>query len=153
MSNRKRRNNGNDNNGQSFRIGTCPICGKENVPLSEHHIYKKAVYGDSDRKFSLCRDCHDVIEFMNRTWENMTLRPFIRIYREIFNAFCKGEINGFKISLTEKMDEEELIKALTPTVVRGFQRIERKGVNPWLENRIVKKGISIIPKKKKDNGQ
>lgn len=119
--------------------------------MSEHHIYKKAVYGDNDRKFILCRECHDIVEYLNRTWENMVLRPFMRTYREVFNAFLKGEINGFKIDLKEKMDEKEVINALMPIVIKGFKRIENKGVNPWLEERIEKKGISIKAKKKKDN--
>lgn len=151
MGRNKRKNNGDDNNGQSFRIGTCPFCGRQNVSMSEHHIYKKAVYGDNDRKFILCRECHDIVEYLNRTWENMVLRPFMRTYREVFNAFLKGEINGFKIDLKEKMDEKEVINALMPIVIKGFKRIENKGVNPWLEERIEKKGISIKAKKKKDN--
>lgn len=151
---RKRRhdpNNGNDNNGQSFRTGICPMCGRDNVPLSEHHIYKKAVFGESDRKFILCRDCHDVIEFINRVWENMVLRAFIRSYRQVFNAFRSGNINGLEIKLHEKMDEQDLIDALMPIVIRGFARIENKGINPWLAERILTKGISVKAKKKREN--
>jgi len=153
LGSRKKRKNGNDNenNGQVFKIGTCMICERENVPLTEHHIYKKAVYGESDRKFMLCRDCHDVLEFINRTWENMVLRPFIRCYRQIFNAFLKGEINGFPIDLFKKIDERELINALMPIILKEFKRIENKGVNPWLSERIATKGISVKARKKNEN--
>jgi hypothetical protein len=151
LSSRRKKWNGDSNgngNGQTYKIGTCPICKEENVQLSEHHIYKKAVYGESDIKFIMCRRCHDVVEFINRTWENMVLRPFIRCYRETFNSFAKGEINGLKIDVKNKIDEEALIEALMPIVIRGFSRIENKGVNPWLQDRVKNKGIKS--KKKKD---
>jgi hypothetical protein len=156
LTRRRRRNgNGNDNGDANhfFKIGTCPICGRENVQLSEHHIYKKAVFGDSDKRYMLCRDCHDVIEFVNRVWENMVLRTFMFCYRKTFNAFLTGNINGLKINIEERIDEEALIQALMPTVLRGFEKIEKKGINPWLEDRIANKGVYVAPRNKnKNNG-
>lgn len=143
--------NGNENNGQTYKIGTCPYCGRENIQITEHHIYKRAVYGENERIALACRDCHNVIEFLNRMWENMVLRPFIGCYKDVFKAFEKGEINGFEIRLDGKMDEKEVIRALMPIVLKGFKKIENKGINPWLEERIEKKGISVRAKKKKEN--
>ncbi len=152
MSKRKSRDNHNENgNNHFFRIGTCPICGRENVQLGEHHIFKKAVFGDSDRKFILCRDCHDVIEFINRVWENMVLRTFMFCYRKTFNAFLAGRINGLEIKLDERINEEVLIQALMPIVLEGFEEIARKGVNPWLEDRILNKGLNVEPRDKNEN--
>ncbi len=143
--------NDNGNNIQVYRIGTCPYCGRENVQITEHHVYKRAVYGENERIALACRDCHNVIEFLNRMWENMVLRPFIGCYKDVFNAFEKGEINGLKINLNGKMDEKEVVRALMPIVLKGFKKIENKGINPWLEERIEKKGISIRAKKKREN--
>ncbi|HPD19780.1 MAG TPA: hypothetical protein PLV95_00890 [Candidatus Pacearchaeota archaeon] len=140
---RKRNHKGNNGNGNFFRIGTCPVCGQENVPLTEHHIYKRSVFGESEKKFSLCRRCHDKIEFINRTWENMVLRSFQSCYRELFNSFLRGE--------RKEEDEDELIAALEPYVLQGFKKIEKRGINPWLKERIVKKGIYIRSKSKREN--
>jgi len=157
LTRKKRRNgNGRDNGDANyfFKIGTCPVCRKENVQLSEHHIYKKAVFGDNDKKYTMCRDCHDMIEFINRIWENMVLRTFMFCYRKTFNAFLAGNINGLKIIPEEKIDEEALIQALMPTILNGFKKIERKGINPWLEDRIANKGVYVRPRNKnKNNGR
>ncbi|GEM_PF-2737922 len=140
---RRKRNHNHNGNGCFFRIGTCPICGQENVPLTEHHIYKRSVFGESERKFLLCRKCHDRIELINRTWENMVLRSFQSCYKKLFDSFLRGERN--------EEDEDELVMALEPYVLQGFKKIERRGINPWLKERIVKKGIYVRSKTKKEN--
>jgi len=92
-----------------------------------------------------------VIEFINRVWENMVLRTFMFCYRKTFNAFLAGRINGLEIKPDERIDEEVLIQALMPIVLKGFEEIVRKGVNLWLEDRILNKGINVRPRDKNEN--
>lgn len=38
-----------------------------------------------------------------------------------------------------------------PIILKEFKRIENKGVNPWLSERIATKGISVKARKKNEN--
>jgi len=38
-----------------------------------------------------------------------------------------------------------------PIVLKGFEEIVRKGVNLWLEDRILNKGINVRPRDKNEN--
>lgn len=153
MSSRRRRaRNGNGEETQVFKIGTCPYCGRENIQLTEHHLYKKAVFGSNDITILACRKCHDVIEFLITTMEGMILRSFVSVYRDINKGFRKGEINGFEIDLERKMNEEDVINAIMPSILKAFKKIESRGVNPWLKKRMKNKGVTIKIKNKDEEG-
>lgn len=160
MNGKKRRNqngknhsNGNKKNGNRvFRIGTCPISRRKNVHLNRHHVRKRIVFGENDDICEMALRSHEIIEYINGVWENMVLRAFEDCYLEIFDKFTKGEINGLKIDLRKKpkpADEEAFIRALMPIVMKEFQEIQERG-EPWLRHRIENKGISVKPKKKKE---
>ena len=128
LSRRKWNGNGNGN-GHSFKIGRCPVCEKENIPLTEHHIYKRAVFGDNEIIVYVCRDCHDKVEVVIREMENAILRAFIYCYRKI----NKGILSGKTFSTEQTME----------TVLQGFRKINERNVNPWLEKRIRTKAVSV----------
>lgn len=127
--------NGNDNshsnsNGsRPFKIGTCPRCEKENIPLTEHHFYKRAVFGDSQIVILVCRECHDELETLIREVENAILRPFIYCYRKVNKGFFSGK----------DFSREELMQIVS----QGFMKINGKNTNSWLEERIRTKAISV----------
>lgn len=130
--------NGNGKNGANgkvffFKIGTCPICKKENVPLTEHHIFKKAVFGNNGRVVYGCRDCHDEVENFIRQMENTILRAFPSCYRRMNKIIW---VDG------RMPTEEEMFEI----VLQGFKKINAKLVNPWLEERIKSKSF-IVHKK------
>jgi transcription elongation factor Elf1 len=144
LHNKKNKQNGNGNgNGRIYKIGTCPYCGKSNIQLTEHHLYKKAVFGYNDIVIIACRKCHDVIEYLITTMEGMILRSFVSCYRDVNKGFRKGEINGLEIDLEKKMNEEEVIDAMMPLVIKAFDKIQSRGFNPWLVKRIKTKGVTI----------
>jgi len=47
---------------KQFRTGICPLCKKFFHNLTEHHIHKKAVFGDDGFTKFICRLCHDKVE-------------------------------------------------------------------------------------------
>ena len=101
----------------------------EDVALTEHHIFKRAVFGDNPIKVYVCRDCHDEVEALIREMENAILRAFIYCYRKI----NKGVLSGKKFSTEEIME----------VALQGFRKINERNVNPWLERRIRTKAVSV----------
>jgi transcription elongation factor Elf1 len=134
----KSRKNGNGKNGNGnsngnghyfFKIGTCPRCKKENVNLTEHHLYKRAVFGDSPIVILACRECHDDVEAIIREMENAILRAFIYCYRKVNKGFFSGK----------EFSREEIMQIVS----QGFVKVNGNNTNPWLEERIRTKGITI----------
>jgi hypothetical protein len=118
-------------------MGTCPVCKKTNIPLTEHHIFKRAVFGDNDIKFLICRECHDVLEERIRAAENSALRAFSYVNRKIFKKFIRGE---------DLSDE-----VIYQIVLEGFRKVINRitmSQNNWLEQRIKTKGVSINKKRR-----
>ena len=69
--------------------GRCPIC-KKIKPLTRHHVYKKAVFGDNDSIVLVCRQCHDRIEEVIRDKENALLIEHPDIYMDTWIDFKRG---------------------------------------------------------------
>jgi hypothetical protein len=131
-SNNGKKNNHGNGNGNGFRplkIGTYPRCEKENIPLTEHHFYKRAVFGESDIIILVCRECHDDLEALIREMENAILRPFIYCYRKVNKGFFSGK----------DFSKEDVMQIVS----QGFAKINGRSTNPWLEERIRTKSISL----------
>ncbi|HQB84893.1 MAG TPA: hypothetical protein PLZ69_00445 [Candidatus Pacearchaeota archaeon] len=90
-SSRKSNGNNGHNNGNGFPIGTCPICGQENVRLTAHHLKKRSVFGENQCLYYLCRDCHDLLEAYICTMENAILRLGLHSYTRINDTFIRNE--------------------------------------------------------------
>ncbi|MFA5754999.1 MAG: hypothetical protein WC909_01375 [Candidatus Paceibacterota bacterium] len=120
-------------NNYGFKMGTCPKCGKELVPLTEHHIWKRSVWGPNNRTVFLCRDCHNELERKVRIMENMILRLFMFCYKAIYRDFMSGS------SLTN----DDIMKIC----LTGLKKMISKILNESLE---VKQGWIVKMMKKKD---
>jgi len=72
------------------RTGKCMIC-KKVKPLTRHHIYKKAVFGENNHIVFICRQCHDRIEFLLRKRENDVLRNKPELYEKAWEDFKRGK--------------------------------------------------------------
>lgn len=93
--------NGNGNGNGYHKIGTCPKCKRENIPLTEHHIWKRSVWGPNNHTVFLCRDCHDELESKVRIMENMILRLFMLCYKALYYDFMNGE---------EELNDDHIMK-------------------------------------------
>lgn len=131
--------NGNGKNGKPFlfKIGYCPICKKDNVPLTEHHLFKRAVFGNNQIIFYACRDCHDIIEEVIREMENSILRAFVGCYRRVNKILIR---QGRRPSPSE----------LTEIILQGFAKIDGYSQNPWLKRRIETKAVSLREARRKN---
>lgn len=49
----------------------CPICGREDVEMNEHHLIPVHKKGKKGEKVDLCTNCHDQIHSL---WTNNALR-------------------------------------------------------------------------------
>lgn len=110
--------NGNGNGNGYHKIGTCPKCKRENIPLTEHHIWKRSVWGPNNHTVFLCRDCHDELESKVRIMENMILRLFMLCYKALYYDFMnsKEELNDDHIMKICIDSLEEMIKKITKPI-------------------------------------
>lgn len=67
----------------------CQVCGRLR-PMTKHHIMKRSVFGQNDNVVLLCRDCHDMIEYIIRKKENEILRKHPEIYTQTWEDFKRG---------------------------------------------------------------
>ena len=86
----KSKSNGNGNGNGYHKYGVCSKCEKETI-LTEHHIWKRSVWGPNDYTVFLCRDCHDELERKVRIMENMILRLFMFCYDALYYDFMNGK--------------------------------------------------------------
>ncbi|MDD4062268.1 MAG: hypothetical protein PHV25_00605 [Candidatus Pacebacteria bacterium] len=107
-------NNGH-NNGNGFSIGTCPICGRDNIRLTAHHLKKRAVFGENQCVFYLCRECHDLLEAYIRTMENAILRLAPTAYVKLNDTFIQnlgfvtdGDLMNICKDFLEEVNPEEI---------------------------------------------
>ncbi|MDD5098523.1 MAG: hypothetical protein PHD31_02295 [Candidatus Pacebacteria bacterium] len=115
-----------------FKIGTCPKCKRENVPLTNHHIYPRWVYGPNDIREYLCRECHDEVEKWNREFERMVLRLFQKCYRLIYRAFMNEE--RYKVVNKTK---------IFGIAIDGLKKVITRSVSEWIERRMTTEGVSL----------
>lgn len=134
---RTKKNKNGNGNGYSFKIGNCPKCGRENVPLTEHHIWKRSVWGPNNHTVFLCRECHDELEAKVRIMENMILRLFMLCYKAIYYDFMKK-------------DEELTDDAIMKICITGLKKMVKKTVadsiglkEGWIIRRMQKKGVLL----------
>lgn len=73
------------------RIGYCPGCKSHGVVLTNHHKWKRSVWGRDKKKNGktiwLCRPCHDVLEAEITRKENEILRQHPDIYIGTLDEF------------------------------------------------------------------
>lgn len=96
----KSKPNGNGNGNGYNKYGVCSKCEKETI-LTEHHIWKRSVWGPNDYTVFLCRDCHDELERKVRIMENMILRLFMFCYEALYYDFMSGE---------EELNDDHIMK-------------------------------------------
>jgi uncharacterized protein YlaI len=120
-------------------MGRCPVCKRVNIPLTEHHFFKRAVFGDNGIIVYICRDCHDNVEATVREMENSILRAFI---------YCYRRINKGMVYQGKRFTPDELIEI----ILQGFAKINARSENPWLRRRIKTKAVSLRGDKK-ENGK
>ena len=98
--------------------------------MTEHHLFKRAVFGNNQIIVYACRDCHDIIEEVIREMENSILRAFVGCYRRV---------NKILIRQSRKPSSSEL----TEIILQGFAKIDGYLENPWLKRRIETKAVSL----------
>jgi RNase P subunit RPR2 len=70
---------------KKFRTGICPICHKFFHNLTEHHILKRAVWGDNDETIFICRKCHDLVEAeVSQRERTLLMKHKIDIYEDAY---------------------------------------------------------------------
>lgn len=111
--NGKTKENGKTKGNGYYKLGTCPRCEKENIPLTEHHIWKRSVWGPNDYTVFLCRDCHDELEAKVRIMENMVLRLFMFCYRSLYRDFMNKK----------KVTEEDIVSICLEGLKVLFKKI------------------------------
>ena len=79
-------------NQTSCKIGYCSKCGRSGIPLTEHHIFKRSVFGNNDNTVLLCRECHNDLENQVRFMENMILRLFKPCYSALYYRFMDNKV-------------------------------------------------------------
>ena len=89
----KERGSGSNGHCES-KIGTCPKCGRENVLLTDHHVWKRSVWGPNKYTVHLCYRCHKRLEAKVRIMENMLLRLFMICYKILYRDFMEKEDLG-----------------------------------------------------------
>ena len=74
----------------------CPVCKRNNRPLTRHHIYPKVVWKDvpetQDKLLLVCQQCHSQIHREIRKRENVILQKHSYLYREVARDFTNGTI-------------------------------------------------------------
>lgn len=120
-----------------FKIGTCPKCGRVNVPLTKHHIYPRWVFGFNDIVVYLCRECHDEAEKWNRELERMLLRLIQTCYRLVYRAFMKEE--KYKVVNKTKIFDIAMF---------GLKKILTKSMGEWIKERMTTEGVSLRKQKR-----
>jgi hypothetical protein len=129
----KSKSNGNGNgNGNGYnKYGVCSKCKKETI-LTEHHIWKRSVWGPNDYTVFLCRDCHDELERKVRIMENMILRLFMFCYDALYYDFMNGkELNDdhiMKICIDglEEMIEKSVAEPIELKEGWAVERMQNK---------------------------
>lgn len=113
----KSKSNGNSNGNGYNKYGVCSKCKKETI-LTEHHIWKRSVWGPNDYTVFLCRDCHDDLERKVRVMENMILRLFMSCYEKLYHDFMdsKEELSDDYIMKICIDSLEEMIKKITKPI-------------------------------------
>ena len=136
-----KKNNGNGNgNGNGYcyyKLGTCPRCGKENIPLTEHHIWKRSVWGPNNHTVFLCRDCHNELEVKVRIMENMILRLFMFCYKALYRDFMNKK----------EVSEEDIMSICLKGLSRLVKKILFKDCvlikHGWVLRRMQKKSVLL----------
>lgn len=111
------------------------MCRRDGIPLTEHHLFKRAVFGENTIVVYICRECHDFVEENVREMENSILRAFI---------YCYRKLNKEIVRQGKRPTQQDIITI----ILQGFAKIGEKTENPWLEKRIKTKAISLREKKK-----
>jgi len=67
--------------------GICLRCGhfKE---LARHHPFKRAVFGENDVVYYICKECHTILERSVTHFEATVLRKFSRCYAQAWREFA-----------------------------------------------------------------
>lgn len=75
------------------RIGYCPGCRRHGVVLTNHHNWKRSVWGRDKKKNGkttwLCRDCHSELEAEITKKENAILKQHPEIYADTLREFLQ----------------------------------------------------------------
>jgi len=120
----KSKSNGNGNGYNKY--GVCSKCEKETI-LTEHHIWKRSVWGPNDCTVFLCRDCHDELERKVRIMENMILRLFMFCYEALYYDFMNNK---------EELNDDHIMKIC----IDGLEEMIKKIVTQPIE---LKKGWAV----------
>lgn len=129
--------NGNGNSNGCHKLGTCPKCKRENIPLTEHHIWKRSVWGPNNHTVFLCRDCHDELESKVRIMENMILRLFMLCYKALYYDFMNGK---------EELSDDHIMKICIVGLKKMIKKIMTESIGlkeGWIIKRMQKKGVLL----------
>lgn len=136
----KSKSNGNHNgngNGNGFhKYGICPKCEKEGL-LTEHHVWKRSVWGPNDRTVFICRDCHNELESKVRIMENMILRLFMPCYKSLYYDFMDNE---------EEISDDNIMKICIIGLKGLIKRIVTDSLSlkeGWVIRKMQKKSILL----------
>ncbi|MDD5639973.1 MAG: hypothetical protein PHR47_04245 [Candidatus Pacebacteria bacterium] len=72
------------------KYGTCEICKKEGY-ISEHHILKRIIFGDTKKTGHVCEECHKKIDASIKIFEAEILNKFSEINILIWNLYVENE--------------------------------------------------------------
>jgi hypothetical protein len=96
------------------RIGYCPGCQRHGVVLTNHHVWKRSVWGRDKKKrrikIPLCKDCHPELERLIQEKENVLLQENPQIYIGTLCEFLKKANDGVDVDIDEFILEEPEIK-------------------------------------------
>lgn len=105
------------------RIGYCPGCRRHGMLLTNHHNWKRSVWGRNKKKNSkttwLCRDCHTKLEVKISKKEGKILRQHPEIYIDTLNDFLQ---NAEGRDPDEAIIEEAEVKQQRPKKVRSREK-------------------------------
>ncbi len=133
------RSNGNHYENGFHKYGICPKCKKEGL-LTEHHIWKRSVWGPNGHTVFLCRECHDKLETKVRIMENMILRLFMPCYKALYYDFMNRE---------EELSDDYIMKISIVGVKKTFKKIVDDSIEfkeGWIVRRMQKKGVLLRKK-------
>ena len=78
------------------KAGICPICHEYYPALTEHHIYKRAVFGrgkDNNKTIYICSYCQIEVDAEISRREGQALRNrVISVYEDTILSFVEGSI-------------------------------------------------------------
>jgi len=89
------------------KYGRCEICNREAL-LSEHHIFKRVIFGENEKVVHICADCHTKIDATVLLFETEILNKFSSCNSMIWKMHCEN--GGISESAISKMVKERFKK-------------------------------------------